>query len=89
VDAPSRGNGSTQLNSRKIAVHDVDIVEVWRRGLVLRAATFVGEATLRDDQDLPRIDMVRISDCAAIAPIELLPAAGHFEALSNAGQRVS
>ena len=33
--------------------------------------------------------MVGISDCAAIAPVELLPAAGHLEVLSNAGQRVS
>jgi len=33
--------------------------------------------------------MVGISDCAAIAPVKLLPAAGHFEALSNAGQRIS
>jgi hypothetical protein len=29
----------------EIAVHDVDIVEVWQRGLVLRAAPFVGQAT--------------------------------------------
>jgi hypothetical protein len=29
----------------EITLHDVDIVEVWRRGLVLRAAQFVGQAT--------------------------------------------
>ena len=33
--------------------------------------------------------MVGISDRAAISPVELLPAAGHLEALSNAGQRIS
>ena len=44
---------------------------------------------LRDDQYLPRINMVGISDRAAIAPVEFLPATGHFEAQSNAGQSVS
>jgi hypothetical protein len=29
----------------EITVHDVDIIEVWRRGLVLRAAPFLGQAT--------------------------------------------
>jgi hypothetical protein len=42
---PRPGQRIDQLNSRKIAVHDVDIVEVWRRGLVHRAAPFVVQAT--------------------------------------------
>jgi hypothetical protein len=86
---PVQGKRIDPVELSKIAVHDVDIVEVWRRGLVLSAAPFRVRRRLRDDQYLPRIDMVGISDCAAIAPVELLPAAGHFEALSNAGQRVS
>jgi hypothetical protein len=45
VNAPSRGNGSTQLNSQRFRFTMVDIVEVWRRGLVLRVAPFVGRAT--------------------------------------------
>ena len=42
---PVQGKRIDPVELSEIAVHDVDIVEVWRRGLVLRAAQFVGQAT--------------------------------------------
>jgi len=40
-----RGKRIDPVELSEITLHDVDIVEVWRRGLVLRAAQFVGQAT--------------------------------------------
>jgi len=42
---PVQGKRIDPVELSEITVHDVDIVEVWRRGVVLRAATFVGQAT--------------------------------------------
>jgi hypothetical protein len=42
---PVQGKRIYPVELSEIAVHDVDIVEVWRRCLVLRAAPFGGQAT--------------------------------------------
>jgi hypothetical protein len=66
---PRPGETDRPSELSEVTLQDVDLVEVWRTVLVLRATPFVGQLRLRDDQYLPRIDMVGISDCAAIAPV--------------------
>ena len=42
---PVQGKRIDPVELSEITVHNVDIVEVWRRGLVLSAAPFGGQAT--------------------------------------------